>query len=95
LDPKAHAVWRAQRKKTLTAVSSSRWAGAITRAVEDQYQLGVRGLAAQVRDLRAAVEVLATRCVLRPGELASIADTDAGAIAAPAPWLSRHRGAVR
>ena len=78
LDSKAHAAWRAQRKKTLTALSSSRWAGAITRAVEDQYQLGVRVLAAQVRDLRAAVEVLAARCVLRPGELASVADTDTG-----------------
>jgi hypothetical protein len=36
LDREAHAVWRAQRKQALTAVSSSRWAGAITRAVEDQ-----------------------------------------------------------
>jgi hypothetical protein len=40
LDHEAHAVWRAERKQALTAVSSSRWAGAITRAVEDQYQLG-------------------------------------------------------
>jgi hypothetical protein len=37
LDREAHAVWRAQRKQAVTAVSSSRWAGAITRAVEDQY----------------------------------------------------------
>src|SRR5690242_19137176 len=29
---------RAERKKTLTAVSSSRWAGSMTRASEDQYQ---------------------------------------------------------
>jgi hypothetical protein len=34
LDSEAHAVWRAQRKQALTAVSSSRWAGAITRAVD-------------------------------------------------------------
>ena len=40
LDRKSQGVWRAQRKQALTAVSSSRWAGAITRAVEDQYQLG-------------------------------------------------------
>jgi hypothetical protein len=72
LDREAHAVWRAQRKQALTAVSSSRWAGAITRAVEDQYQLGMRGLAAHVADLRAAVEVLEQRCVLRPGELAPV-----------------------
>ncbi|MEB3984136.1 hypothetical protein OQ968_23075 [Mycobacterium sp. 663a-19] len=75
LDPKAQAVWRAERKRALTAVSSSRWAGAITRAVEDQYQLGLRGLVAQVGDLRAAVEVLEARCMLRPGELAPVADT--------------------
>jgi hypothetical protein len=70
LGHQAHAVWRAQRKQALTAVSSSRWAGAITRAVEDQYQLGIRGLAAHVRDLRAAVDVLEARCALRPGERA-------------------------
>lgn len=68
LDPKAHAVWRAQRKQALTTVSSSRWAGAITRAVQDQYQLGMRALGAQVCDLGAAVEVLEERCALRPGE---------------------------
>ena len=76
LDPRAHAVWRAERKRALTVVSSSRWAGAITRAVEDQYQLGMRGLAAQVADLRAAVEVLEARCVLSPGEVAPVEDTD-------------------
>jgi hypothetical protein len=53
LDAGAKAMWRAERKRAVTAVSSSRWAGAITRAVEDQYQLGMRGLAAQVADLRA------------------------------------------
>ncbi|MGH7289719.1 MAG: hypothetical protein ACREJT_00815, partial [Myxococcota bacterium] len=68
LDHAAHAAWRAQRKQAVTALSSSRWAGAITRAVEDQYQLGIRGLAAHVSDLRQAVEVLAQRCALRPGE---------------------------
>jgi len=72
LDRDSHALWRAQRKQALTAVSSSRWAGAITRAVEDQYQLGMRGLAAHVADLRAAVEVLEQRCGLRPGELAPV-----------------------
>jgi hypothetical protein len=86
LDRKAHASWRAQRKQALTAVSSSRWAGAITRAVEDQYQLGMRGLVAQVADLRAAVGVLEARCVLRPGELAPAAAGRAaglGGIASP------------
>jgi hypothetical protein len=54
LDREGHALWRAERKQAITAVSSSRWAGAITRTVEDQYQLGMRGLAAHVADLRAA-----------------------------------------
>ena len=68
LDRVSHAVWRAQRKQAVTAVSSSRWAGAITRAVQDQYQLGMRGLNAHVAELGAAVEVLEQRCALRPGE---------------------------
>lgn len=77
LDSAGQAAWRADRKQAITVVSSSRWAGAITRAVEDQYQLGMRGLAAQVADLRAAIEVLEHRCVLRPGELAPVVDTEA------------------
>jgi hypothetical protein len=68
LDHDGHAAWRAERKQAVTAVSSSRWAGAITRAVEDQFQLGMRALAAQVTDLRSAVQVLEARCALRPGE---------------------------
>ena len=88
---KAHAAWRAQRKQALTAASSSRWAGAITRTVEDQYQLGMRGLATHVADLRSAVAVLEQRCALRPANshrsrttsLVGAGDRgDAGAIAA-------------
>lgn len=69
LDRKAHAVWRAERKRAVTAVASSRWAGALTRAVEDQYQLGMRALDAEVTDLRAAITVLESRCALRRGEV--------------------------
>src|SRR5882757_6127016 len=72
------AGWRAERKQAVTAVSSSRWAGAITRAVEDQYQLGMRGLAAHVGDLRRAVEVLEARCALRPGESAPVGTEGGG-----------------
>jgi hypothetical protein len=74
LDRRSQSAWRAERKQALTAVSSSRWAGAITRAVEDQYQFGMRGLAAHVVDLRSAVEVLEARCALRPGELTPVTD---------------------
>ena len=69
LDRTQHAAWRAERKQAITAVASSRWAGAITRATEDQYQLGMRALTARVADLRSAITVLEQRCVLRPGEL--------------------------
>ena len=68
LDSKAHAVWRAERKQAVTAVASSRWAGAITRAVQDQYQLGMRALTAQVADLPAAIAVLERRCWSRPAK---------------------------
>jgi hypothetical protein len=68
LDRPSQARWRAQRKRAVTAVASSRWAGAITRAVEDQYQLGMRALSAHVTDLRHAIDVLQARCALRLGE---------------------------
>ena len=57
-------MWRAQRKQAVTAVASSRWAGAITRAVEDQYQLGMRALSAHVTDLRQAVDYRTTGLVM-------------------------------
>lgn len=78
MDHKAHGVWRAERKAAVTVVSSSRWAGAITRAADDQYQLGMRALAAHVADLRSAVAVLAARCGLRPGETAAPAPAGTG-----------------
>ncbi len=74
IDRKAQSQWRAGRKQALTSVSSSRWAGALTRAVEDQYQLGMRALVAHVTDLRSAIVVLEQRCALRPGELAATED---------------------
>lgn len=38
---------RRERKRTLTAVSSSRWAGTTTRKTEDQYNLAARALMAE------------------------------------------------
>lgn len=46
LDAKGRAASRASRKKSLTAASSSRWAGAITRTSEDQYRLAEQNLRA-------------------------------------------------
>ena len=58
---------RAERKKALTAQSSSRWAGAITRTSEDQYQLGRRALNARIGSLRRAIAVIEARLAVPPG----------------------------
>ena len=52
---------RAARKRNLTAHTSSRWAGAITRAAEDQYQLGMRAVADEVFILESAARLLRAR----------------------------------
>ena len=61
LTAQGRARWRAEQKRAVTVVSSSRWAGAVTRAVEDQYQLGMRALAADITSLTAATTTLAAR----------------------------------
>jgi len=68
-----------ERKQAVTGVASSRWAGAITRAVEDQYQLGCGRWPRMWLNLRHAIEVLAARCALRPGELEPVDAERAGA----------------
>jgi hypothetical protein len=64
IDRRSQVGWRTERKRQITAKSSSRWAGAITRTVEDQYQLGMRAVAANIANLRAAVALLEKRCAL-------------------------------
>jgi IS605 OrfB family transposase len=95
LDHDGRTAWRAERKQAITGVSSSRWAGAITRAAEDQYQLGMRALTARAADLRAAIEVLAARCALRPGELASEDADAAGARRRSRRWRGYRTTAER
>ncbi|NNH73637.1 hypothetical protein HLB23_27935 [Nocardia uniformis] len=68
LDRKRQADYRAQRKRALTTQTSSRWAGAITRSVEDQYQSGMRALTAHTTSLDAAIATLSARCALAPGK---------------------------
>lgn len=58
---KEQGVWRQVRKQALTASTSSRWAGAITRTAIDSYDLGMRGLNAHVDSLTAAVSTLSAR----------------------------------
>ncbi|MFI5674284.1 hypothetical protein [Streptomyces cellulosae] len=59
---------RAERKKKLTAVSSSRWAGAMTRAGEDQYQLSMRCLYDERAGLRRAIGKITRRLAVECGQ---------------------------
>ncbi|KAF5999208.1 hypothetical protein BOG92_001035 [Streptomyces sp. WAC00263] len=69
---------RAERKKALTAVSSSRWAGAMTRASQDQYQLSMRCLYDERASLRRAIAAIGRRlavpCGQRKGKTRGYAD---------------------
>src|ERR1035437_1156430 len=67
LDAHGRARSRKVRKKYLTAQSSSRWAGSITRATQDQYDLAVRALAAERAMLVAATGKLAQRVAAPAG----------------------------
>jgi hypothetical protein len=59
---------RAERKRALTMHSSSRWAGAMTRASEDQYQLSLRCLADERTMLTRAIRKIRQRLAVRCGE---------------------------
>jgi hypothetical protein len=61
LDAKAKAGSRKARKQQLTAVSSSRWAGAITRTTEDAHGLAERNLAAEKASLEARIKKISSR----------------------------------
>ena len=67
LDAKGRAVSRRERKRALTAGSSSRWAGAITRASEDQWQLADRNLHAEQASLRARARRIEARAAVPAG----------------------------
>ncbi|MFD7164000.1 transposase [Streptomyces violascens] len=58
----------AVRKKGLTAASSSRWAGAITKATHDQWALSRRCQLAHIQGLEAGVRTLMHRLSLPVGE---------------------------
>ena len=67
LDAKGRAVSRRERKRALTGGSSSRWAGAITRASEDQWQLADRNLRAERASLRARARRIGARPAVPAG----------------------------
>ena len=68
LDAKAKAESRKARKQALTADSSSRWAGAITRTTEDAYGLAKRNLQAEKASLQARIKKITSRVKLPASE---------------------------
>ncbi|GAA1387492.1 IS200/IS605 family element transposase accessory protein TnpB [Catellatospora chokoriensis] len=72
----------AARKRSLTGVSSSRWAGAITRASHDQWALARRNLDAHIRALEAGMAILGHRLAQPLGQ--------PGAKHAPGGYRSRQ-----
>ena len=88
LDAKGRAGSRARRKKALTAESSSRWAGAITRTSEDQVRLAGQNLRAERNTLQARVRRIKARLPVPPGGKAGRAH----GYATPA---ERHAKAIR
>jgi len=58
---------RADRERGLTAASSSRWAGSLTRAANDQYALAMRGLRADITTLQAAITTITGRAAAPVG----------------------------
>jgi hypothetical protein len=58
---------RAERKRALTAQSSSRWAGAITRTSNDQWRRGWRNLLDVRAGLRRAIRVIQLRLAVPVG----------------------------
>ena len=58
----------AARKRDVTAGSSSRWAGSITKATHDQWALARRGQAAHLQSLQAGITTIRHRLSLPVGE---------------------------
>jgi hypothetical protein len=67
LDAKGRARSRAVRKRALTAASSSRWAGAITRTSEDQVRLAGQNLRAARSSLQARIGRIGARLAVPAG----------------------------
>jgi hypothetical protein len=67
LDAQGKAASRRTRKRALTAQSSSRWAGAITRTSEDLWALAERNLHAEHSSLQARVRRIQARMAVPAG----------------------------
>jgi IS605 OrfB family transposase len=88
LDARGKAVSRRERKRALTAQSSSRWAGAITRTSEDQWGLAERNLRAERSSLQARTQRIQARLAVPVGGRA-------GRARGYATSAERHGKAVR
>ena len=88
LDAMGRAGSRARRKKALTAQSSSRWAGAITRTSEDQVRLAGQNLRAERNTLQARIRRIQVRLPVPAGGVA-------GRVHGYATAAERHAKAVR
>jgi IS605 OrfB family transposase len=67
LNAKGKAESRAVRKRALTADSTSRWAGAITRTSEDAYRLAEQNLRAEKTSLTSRIHSIETRLAVPVG----------------------------
>ncbi len=67
LDARGRARSRAARKRALTAASSSRWAGTITRTSEDQVRLAGQNLRAYRESLQARIGRIQARLAIPAG----------------------------
>jgi IS605 OrfB family transposase len=88
LDAKGRARSRAVRKRALTAASSSRWAGAITRTSEDQVRLAGQNLRAERSSLQARIRRIGARLAVPVGG-------KAGRTRGYATPAERHAKAIR
>jgi hypothetical protein len=88
LDAQGRAASRARRKRALTAESSSRWAGAITRTSEDQHRLAGQNLRAERNTLRARIRQIQVRLRVPAGGTA-------GRVRGYATRAQRHAKLVR
>ena len=88
LDARGRAASRARRKRALTAESSSRWAGAITRVTEDQHRLAGQNLRAEASGLRARIRQIQARLPVPAGGTA-------GRVRGYATGAQRHARMVR
>ncbi|MGW1554340.1 IS200/IS605 family accessory protein TnpB-related protein, partial [Streptomyces sp. NPDC002346] len=79
----------AARKRELTGVSSSRIAGAITKATHDQWALARRGQAAHIQSLAAGIRTLRHRLSLPVGEKGT--KRAAGGYRSRGEWFHKSR----